>query len=102
MGLPSGSRDEALAALVETASALEAELATWRRRCLQAETEVEAAARRVPPVTIADVTILRQRLVEVEGENQRLRDRIATAREQIEQLRTRLHFVEEHVGGDPS
>lgn len=100
MESPSARRDEALTVLVKTAQALEAELATWRRRCLKAEAEIEEAARRVPAVTVGDVTLLRQRGTELEAENQRLRDRIATAREQIEQLRTRLRFVEEHVGGE--
>jgi chromosome segregation ATPase len=81
------------------ANALEEELAGWRRRCLKAESELEEAARRVPAVTTGDVSLLRQRAAELEAENHRLRDRIAGAREQIEQLRTRLRFVEEQVAG---
>jgi chromosome segregation ATPase len=89
-----------LVALERTASALESELATWRRRSLKAEGDLEEAARRVPDVTTADVALLNQRIGELETENQRLRDRIGTAREQVEQLKTRLRFVEEHVAGE--
>jgi len=96
---PSERLEAALGALDGTAKAVEAELAGWRRRCLKAEGEVEASARRVPPVTTGDLALLRQRSAELEAENRRLRDRIATAREQVEQLRTRLRFVEEQVAG---
>ncbi len=87
-------------ALEATATALETELAGWRRRCLKAEAELEEGARRVPTITTGDAALLRQRTVELEAENHRLRDRIATAREQIEQLRTRLRFVEEVGRGE--
>jgi len=97
---PSDDRDAALTALEQTAQALEGELASWRRRCLKAEAEIDEAAQRVPEVTSADVALLRRRIDELETENQRLRDRIGSARDQVEQLKTRLRFVEEHVGGE--
>lgn len=100
MARPSDERDKVLEALERTAQALETELATWRRRCLKAEAEIEEAANRIPEVTTADVALLRRRIDELEADNQRLRDRIGTAREQVEQLKTRLRFVEEHVGGE--
>jgi chromosome segregation ATPase len=86
--------------LEATAKALETELAGWRRRCLKAEGELDEAARRVAPMTTGDAALLRQRGAELEAENQRLRERITTAREQIEQLRTRLRFVEEVGRGE--
>lgn len=95
MAAPSGP-DRTLAELERVARLLEDELASWRRRCLKAETEIEEARNRVPAVTTGDLALLRQRVTEVEAENGRLQERIAHAREQLEQLRTRLRFV-----GDP-
>ena len=46
--------DQALAELERIAGLLETELAGWRRRCLKAEAEVEAAKGRVPDVTTGD------------------------------------------------
>jgi predicted nuclease with TOPRIM domain len=46
-------------------------------------------------MAVADLSQARQRLALLEGENQLLRQRIAAAREQVEQLRTRLHFIED-------
>lgn len=42
-----------------------------------------------------DLPQARQRIALLEGENQLLRQRIAAAREQVERLRTRLHFIED-------
>lgn len=47
----------------------------------------------------AELQQARQKIGFLEGENQALRQRIAAAREQIERLRTRLRFVEEHGEG---
>ncbi len=91
--------EQALAALERVAGLLEAELAGWRRRCLAAEGELAEAKNRVPEVTTGDVALLRSRITEVESENQRLRDRIVGAREQLEQLKTRLRFVGEQATG---
>lgn len=82
------------------AGLLEEELAGWRRRCLAAETELEESRSRVPPVTLGDMNQVRARLAEVEAENVRLQERIGHAREQLEQLRTRLRFVGEQVSGE--
>jgi len=92
--------DQALEGLERIAGLLETELAGWRRRCLKAEAEVEEARTRVPEVTTGDLALLRIRIGEVESENQRLRDRIAQAREQLEQLKTRLRFVGDQVTGE--
>ncbi len=92
--------DQALAELERIAGLLETELAGWRRRCLKAESLVEEARNRVPEVTTGDVALLRGRISEVESENQRLRERIAAAREQLEQLKTRLRFVGDQVTGE--
>lgn len=92
--------DQALAELERVAGLLETELAGWRRRCLKAESLVEEAKHRVPDVTSGDLVLLRGRISEVESENHRLRERIAAAREQLEQLKTRLRFVGDQVTGD--
>lgn len=92
--------DLALAELERVALLLEEELAAWRRRCLKAEAELEDARNRVPAVTVGDLALVRQRVTELESENGTLRARIATAREQVEQLRTRLRFVGDPVGGN--
>jgi hypothetical protein len=59
--------------------------------------ELEPAAGRG---RVADLTQARQRIALLEGENQLLRQRIAAAREQVEQLRTRLRFIEDRGAGD--
>ena len=100
MASPSERPDQALDELERIAGLLETELAGWRRRCLKAEAEVEAAKGRVPDVTSGDLMLLRGRMTEVESENQHLRDRITAAREQLEQLKTRLRFVGGQVTGD--
>ena len=99
MGSPSAA-ERGLNELEAVARQLEEELAGWRRRCLKAETELEEIRSRVPPITAGDVALMRQRTVDLEAENQLLRDRIDNAREQLEQLRTRLRFVGEQAGGE--
>jgi len=47
-----------------------------------------------------DTQQARQRIALLEGENQLLRQRSAAAREQVEQLRTRLRFIEDRGTGD--
>jgi len=96
---PSGP-DQALAELERIARLLEEELGGWRRRCLKAESELEESRGRVPQVTTGDLVLLRQRVAELELENQALQDRIGHAREQLEQLRTRLRFVGDRVSGE--
>ena len=96
----SGAPSDPLTRLERVAQALEQELAGWRRRCMKAEAELEEARGRIGPVGSGDAVGLRQRLVELEAEKQALTARILMAREQIEQLRTRLRFVEEQVAGD--
>ncbi len=91
--------DAALAELERIAALLEDELAGWRRRCLKAETEAEDSRHRVPLATSGDLQLLRQRVAELEGANETLERRIVGAKEQLEQLRTRLRFVGEQTTG---
>ena len=84
----------ALAQLERLLEALEKELAAWRERCLKAEqdlTQGKGKGHGGPELREA-----RQRIGLLEGENRALQQRISSAREQIEQLRSRLRFVEEH------
>jgi predicted nucleic acid-binding Zn-ribbon protein len=84
----------ALAELERLLDALEKELTTWRERCLKAEqdlTQGKGKGQSGPELLQA-----RQRIAGLEGENRSLQQRIGSAREQIEQLRSRLRFVEEH------
>ncbi|MEZ4457825.1 MAG: hypothetical protein R2882_14950 [Gemmatimonadales bacterium] len=98
--MASNSGPDRLGELEQIAAMLEDELAGWRRRCLKAETELDEARNRVPAVSPADLAAARQQVTELEAENQALRQRIAHAREQVEQLRTRLRFVGDQVGGE--
>lgn len=99
------SRSEAEPSLVELeriAALLEDELAAWRRRCLKAESDVEDARRKaeaVPAITSGDMQLRERRIGELEEENATLRRRIEAAREQLEQLRTRLRFVGDQAMG---
>jgi hypothetical protein len=82
---------EPLEELERLLRAVEEELAGWRAR----------AGKPLEPMPkgrtmgVADLSQARQRLALLEGENQLLRQRIAAAREQVEQLRTRLRFIED-------
>jgi hypothetical protein len=74
-------------------AAVEEELAGWRSRAGKlGEAAVPRASGRGGAV---DLQQSRQRLALLEGENHLLRQRIAAAREQLEQLRTRLRFIED-------
>lgn len=101
MGSSSAAEADAVVAELErVAGRLQEELAGWRQRCRQAEADLESSRDRVPQVTLGEMNQLRQRVGEVEAENETLRERIAQAREQLEQLRTRLRFVGDQVGGE--
>lgn len=92
--------EDPVALLERVAARLEDELAGWRRRSFKAEAEAEDARGRATPVSSGDLTLIRQRVSDLEAENQRLRARVAEAREQVEQLRTRLRFVGDQAQGD--
>ncbi|HUG27242.1 MAG TPA: hypothetical protein VMK53_03015 [Gemmatimonadales bacterium] len=91
---------EALAELAPMLQALGEELATWRRRALRAEAELQEARSQLPAsgeaVVPADIT---QRLASLEQEEGELQRRLGLAREYVERLRTRLRFLEERAEG---
>jgi chromosome segregation ATPase len=83
-----------LAQLERLVEALETELGSWRDRSLKAEQELTQGKGRSH--TGPELLQARQRVGLLEGENRVLQQRISAAREQIEQLKSRLRFVEEH------
>jgi hypothetical protein len=74
---------------------LEEELAGWRARAGKLGDSLAPRGTGRPGMGATDLNQARQRIGLLEGENHLLRQRIAAAREQVEQLRTRLRFIEE-------
>ena len=75
-------------------AAVEEELTVWRSRAGKAPEAGMPKGR----LGALDQQQTRQRIALLEGENHLLRQRIAAAREQVEQLRTRLRFIEDRSG----
>lgn len=75
------------------------ELAGWRRRTLRAEAELAEARASGGKVAGPELKQARQRVIELETENQALRQRIDAARERLSGLAARLTFLEQHGGG---
>jgi chromosome segregation ATPase len=82
----------ALADLEAVIGAVTHEVAAWRRRALKAEAGGAKAG------ATPDVASARERIQELEDENLELHHRLRTARERVEQLLSRLQFLEEQVG----
>ena len=92
-----------LAALLEREGVLGSmaeELGAWRRRCLKAEAELKEAQASGGLVAPAELKESRQRVVDLETENQALRQRIDSAKERLRVLAARLSFLEQHGGGN--
>jgi chromosome segregation ATPase len=75
------------------------ELASWRRRTLKAEGELQEAKASGGVVAGPALREARQRLIDLETENQALRQRIEGAKERLRVLSSRLAFLESHGGG---
>ena len=75
------------------------ELAAWRRRALTAEAELQEARAHGGVVAGPELKEARQRVVELETENQALRQRIDAAKERLRVLASRLSFLEQQSGG---
>lgn len=75
------------------------ELAGWRRRTLKAESELQEAKASGGVVAGPALREARQRLSDLETENQALRQRIEGAKERLRVLSSRLAFLESHGGG---
>ena len=91
---------KALADLEQVVHNLAEELAGWRRRTLKAEAELQQARANGGVLAGPELTQSRQRVVELETENQLLRQRIDAAKERLRTLAGRLTFLEQHGGGN--
>jgi hypothetical protein len=90
-----------LAALTELEQLLKHlgdEVAGWRRRTLKAEAELQEARSRGGVVAGPELLQARQRVVELEVENQALLQRIELARGRLQSLSSRLSFLEAEEG----
>jgi FtsZ-binding cell division protein ZapB len=76
------------------------ELAGWRRRTLKAEAELQEMRANGGVLAGPELNQSRQRVVELETENQALRQRIDAAKERLRTLSGRLSFMEQHGGGN--
>ena len=90
----------ALAELEKVLHSIAEELAGWRRRSLRAEAELKEAQARGGVVAGVELKEVRHRVLELETENQALRQRIDAAKERLRVLAARLSFLEQHGGGN--
>lgn len=75
------------------------ELAGWRRRTQRAETELQELRSRGGAIAGPELVQARQRIVELETENQALRLRVDAARAQLGLFARRLDFLEQDAAG---
>jgi FtsZ-binding cell division protein ZapB len=90
---------QALGDLEQVVNNLAEELAGWRRRTLKAEAEMQQARANGGVLAGPELNQARQRVIELETENQALRLRIDAAKERLRVLAGRLSFMEQHGGG---
>ena len=90
----------ALADLERVVHHLTEELAGWRRRTLKAEGELQQARADGGVLAGPELKQARQRVIELETENQALQQRIDAAKERLRTLAGRLSFLEQHGGGN--
>ncbi len=88
----------ALAELEQLLRHLGDEVAGWRRRTLKAEGELQEARSRGGVLAGPELLQARQRVIELEVENQALRQRIEGARARLQSLSSRLAFLETEEG----
>jgi FtsZ-binding cell division protein ZapB len=91
---------KALGDLEQVVNHLAEELAGWRRRTLKAEGELQQARAHGGVLAGPELTQARQRIIELETENQSLRMRIDAAKDRLQALAGRLSFLEQHGGGN--
>jgi len=90
---------KALAELDQLLRHVAEELAAWRRRTLRAEAELAEVRASGGVLAGPELKEARQRVLELETENQALRQRIESAKERLRGLAARLSFLEQHGGG---
>ena len=91
---------KALSDLEQVVNHLAEELAGWRRRTLKAEGELQQARANGGVLAGPELNQARQRIIELETENQALRLRIDAAKDRLRALAGRLSFLEQHGGGN--
>ena len=91
---------QAMADLEQLLQHLAEELAGWRRRTLKAEAELQDVRANGGVLAGPELNQSRQRVIELEMENQALRQRIDGAKERLKTLTGRLTFLEQHGGGN--
>ena len=90
---------KALTDLEQVVHHLAEELAGWRRRTLKAEGELQQARANGGVLAGPELTQARQRVIELETENQALRVRIDAAKDRLRILTSQVTFLEQHGGG---
>jgi len=88
----------ALSELEQLLKHLGDEVAGWRRRTLKAESELQEARSRGGVLAGPELLQARQRVIELEVDNQALRQRIESARGRLQSLSSRLAFLETEEG----
>lgn len=88
----------ALAELEQLLRHLGDEVAGWRRRTLKAEAELQEARTRGGVIAGPELLQAKQRVIDLEVENQALRQRIESARGRLQSLSSRLAFLESEEG----
>jgi FtsZ-binding cell division protein ZapB len=91
---------KALTELERVVHHLAEELAGWRRRTLKAEGELQQARANGTVLAGPELNQARQRVVELETENQALRQRIDAAKDRLQVIAGRLSFLEQPGGGN--
>jgi chromosome segregation ATPase len=91
---------KALTELEQVVHHLAEELAGWRRRTLKAEGELQQARANGGVLAGPELSQARQRIAELEAENQSLQQRIDSAKNRLQTLAGRLTFLEQHGGGN--
>jgi FtsZ-binding cell division protein ZapB len=89
----------AVSELEQVVHHLAEELAGWRRRTLKAEGELQQARANGGVLAGPELAQARQRVIELETENQALRLRIDAAKDRLRALAGRVTFLEQHGGG---
>lgn len=84
----------ALAQVEALLHTLAEEVTAWRKRCQRAEAELAELKSRGGTLAGPELLQVRQRIVDLERENQDLRRRMTTARERLAGLHARLVFLE--------
>ena len=91
---------KALNELEQVVRHLAEELAGWRRRTQKAEGELQQARANGGVLAGPELSQARERIVELETENQALQQRIEAAKDRLQTLAGRLTFLEQHGGGN--